>query len=228
MKLHIALFGVLPYLALASFVIGHIWRWRYDQFGWTTRTSQLMEKRWLMWGSPIFHAGLLLLILGHATGLLIPASLTTWLGISEETYHVIALVGGLLAGSLVAIGLTLLLLRRFVTKARLRIVTRSADLVMYVLLALTASAGMIATIGVNMLGGGYNYRETISVWLRSLFVANPNIELMASAPWLYQTHAVLALALIAIWPYTRLVHLWSIPLGYLVRPPIVYHSPVRK
>ncbi len=131
MNLALILFGVWPYLALAIFVVGHIWRWRQDQFGWTSRTSQLMEKRWLMIGSPILHIGILLAVAGHAMGLLIPASLTEALGISEHTYHMTAVVGGILAAILVVVGFTILMIRRFMTKARLRIVTRRADVVMY-------------------------------------------------------------------------------------------------
>jgi len=224
-----AFFAVWPYLALAVSVVGHVWRWREDQFGWTTRTSELLEKRWLMWGSPIFHVGLVFLVAGHAMGLVVPASVTTALGVSEETYHIIALSGGLLAGTLVIAGLVILLARRFVTKARLRLVTRRADIVMYVLLVIVASAGMWATVGVNMVTpGGFNYRETVAVWFRSIFLFNPDVAVMTGPgmQWIYQVHAVCAFALIALWPFTRLVHLWSIPLGYITRPLIVYHTPV--
>ncbi|MCL2736435.1 MAG: respiratory nitrate reductase subunit gamma [Propionibacteriaceae bacterium] len=227
MSLATAFFGVWPYIALTIFLVGHFWRWRYDQFGWTTRTSELMEKRWLMWGSPIFHVGVLLVVLGHALGLLVPPSATAALGLSEHGYHMMALSAGLVAGAVLVVGFVILLVRRFVTKARFRIVTRRADILMYVLVAVAAAAGLSATLGLGISTGAYDYRSTVSVWFRSVFAFNPNVDLMASAPWIFQVHAVAAFALIAVWPFTRLVHLWSIPLGYLVRPPIVYHTPAR-
>ena len=75
---------ILPYLALATFVIGHIWRWRYDQFGWTSRSTQLQERRLLKWGGPLFHYGTFAAIAGHVLGILVPESFTRWLGIPED------------------------------------------------------------------------------------------------------------------------------------------------
>jgi len=78
----VALWVVLPYIALTVFVVGHIWRWRTDQFGWTTRTTQLLENRWLRLGSPLFHLGVFAAIGGHVLGLLVPASWTAAVGVS--------------------------------------------------------------------------------------------------------------------------------------------------
>jgi nitrate reductase gamma subunit len=225
MNLDLVAWGVWPYLALGVFVVGHVWRWRQDQFGWTSRTSQLMEKRWLMIGSPLFHVGVLLAILGHAAGLVVPAWLTEALGISESAYHVVAVGGGVTAAALMGAGLLILLIRRFVTKARLRIITRPADIVMYVVLCLTALAGVTGTV--MNIPGGLDYRSTVSVWFRSVFAFQPDVAAMAGAPWIFQVHAACAFGLLAIWPFTRLVHVWSIPLGYLVRPRIVYHTAAR-
>ena len=90
----ILLWVVLPYVALAIFVLGHIWRYRYDKFGWTTRSSQLYERRLLRIGSPLFHFGILIVLLGHIGGLVIPKSWTEAVGISEDTYHMGAVVLG--------------------------------------------------------------------------------------------------------------------------------------
>ncbi len=81
------LFGVFPYLAMAVFVVGTIWRYKYDKFGWTTRSSQLYESRMLRIGSPLFHYGILLAVLGHAMGLVIPKAWTDALGIDQDIYH---------------------------------------------------------------------------------------------------------------------------------------------
>src|SRR5512144_669607 len=99
---------VLPYVSLAVFVVGHVWRYRYDQFGWTTRSSQIYESRLLRWGSPLFHFGILIALAGHVVGLVIPASWTEAVGVSEHAYHVVAVTSGTIAGAMASIGLVLL------------------------------------------------------------------------------------------------------------------------
>jgi nitrate reductase gamma subunit len=216
------LFAVLPYVCLAIFVVGHVARYRHDKLGWTTRTSEVLEKRWLMWGSPLFHFGALFVILGHAGGLLIPESWTRALGISDHAYHLVAVWAGAVAGLVMCVGLGLLVARRFVLSERLRLVTTPMDRVLYVLLGVEAFVGMWQTVGINILGGGYEYRGTVSVWFRQVLTFSPDASIMADAPWVYGLHAVLACLIIAVWPFTRLVHVWSVPLGYLARPYLVY------
>ena len=98
-------FVILPYVAIVSFVGGHLWRYRYDRFGWTTRSSQLYESRLLRLGSPLFHFGILLVALGHIGGLLIPESWTSAVGISEDQYHAVAFTVGTIAGLMTVVGL---------------------------------------------------------------------------------------------------------------------------
>ena len=216
-------FAILPYAALTCFVVGHFWRWRRDQFGWTTRTSQLLEHRWLALASPLFHVGALLVIAGHVMGLLIPAEATRAVGLADDAYHLVAVVGGLVGGALLAAGLVLLLIRRLKFHHRLRLVTTRVDWVLYALLLAIITIGLIVTFDQSVLGH-YDYRETVSVWFRSLFVLAPDVARIAAAPLVFQLHIGLAFALIALWPFTRLVHLWSVPLGYLVRPYVVYRA----
>ncbi len=104
--------GVVPYLCLATFVVGHFWRYRYDKFGWTTRSSQLYENRLLRIGSPLFHFGILGVFVGHIIGLLVPQSWTDAVGISEDIYHFVAVAGGLLAGVVTLVGMAILIYRR--------------------------------------------------------------------------------------------------------------------
>lgn len=212
---------VLPYLCLAVFVVGHIWRWRHDQFGWTTHTSQVLENRLLRLGSPLFHLGVLGVAGGHLMGLLVPASVTERIGISEHTYHLTAVWGGTVTGLILVTGLVLLIIRR-VINGRVRRVTTRMDKVLYAALAAMAALGMIATVGVNLLGGGYDYRETVAVWFRGIFWFQPDPALMSGAPLVYQLHAIGGFLFLALWPFTRLVHVWSAPLAYLWRPYVVY------
>jgi len=225
MSWSIAAFAVWPYVALTIFVAGHIWRWRTDKFGLTTRTTEICEKKWLLWASPTFHVGLLMVILGHGLGLLVPPAATTALGVPEHVYHMVAMIAGVIAGCVLVIGIVLLILRRFIMKTRLRLVTRPGDIVMYILLACVVTLGMWTTFSQTVLGS-FDYRESVSIWFRSVFYANPAVDLMASAPVLFQIHAIVAFGLFAVWPFSRLVHLWSAPVGYLTRPLIVYRPPV--
>ncbi|TSD97300.1 respiratory nitrate reductase subunit gamma [Skermania sp. ID1734] len=217
----------LPYVAFTSFLVGHVWRYRYDQFGWTTRSSQIHESRLLKLGSPLFHFGMLAVIGGHALGLLIPESWTSFFGISEHTYHLISVTAGSVSGVAVIAGLAILVYRR-VTVPAVRQATSRSDKIMYVLLAAALLTGMWNTMGTNLIAGSYDYRQTVSPWFRSLFSLHPQPELMVGTPLSYQVHGLVVLALIAIWPYTRLVHMFSAPVGYLVRPYVVYRSKDRQ
>ena len=217
------LWVVLPYIALAIFVLGHVWRYRYDKFGWTTRSSQLYERRLLRIGSPLFHFGILVVLLGHIGGLLIPKSWTEAAGISEHMYHIGAVVLGTIAGIATVGGLAILIYRRRTVGPVFSATTRN-DKAMYVSLTLTIVLGLAATVAANVVGGGYDYRETISPWFRSIFYLQPDPALMSGAPVLFKLHAISALLLFAAWPFTRLVHMLTAPLGYLTRPYIVYRS----
>ncbi|MET7378386.1 respiratory nitrate reductase subunit gamma [Streptomyces sp. NPDC005526] len=219
----ILLWVVLPYVSLAVFVLGHIWRYRYDKFGWTTRSSQLYERRLLRIGSPLFHFGILVVLLGHIGGLLVPKSWTEALGIGEHAYHVSAVLLGTVAGVATVGGLAILVYRRRTVGPVFSATTRN-DKAMYVSLSLTIVLGLAATVAANLVGGGYDYRETISPWFRSFFSFTPDPALMAGAPLLFRLHALSALLLFAFWPFTRLVHMLTAPLGYLTRPYIVYRS----
>ncbi|MET9390967.1 respiratory nitrate reductase subunit gamma [Streptomyces sp. NPDC006624] len=219
----ILLWVALPYVALALFALGHLWRYRYDKFGWTTRSSQLYERRLLRIGSPLFHFGILVVLIGHVGGLLVPKSWTEAAGISEHTYHVGAVVLGTIAGVATLGGLAVLIYRRRTVGPVFSATTRN-DKAMYLSLTVTICLGLAATVAANLVGGGYDYRETISPWFRSIFYLQPDPDLMTGAPVLFQLHAVSALLLFAAWPFTRLVHMLTAPVGYLTRPYIVYRS----
>jgi len=219
------LWVIVPYVCLAVFVVGHVWRYRYDKFGWTTRSSQLYEDRLLRIGSPLFHFGMLGVVAGHVIGLVIPQVWTNALGLSADTYHVIALAGGIPAGIAAVVGLAILVYRRRTTGPVFSATTVN-DKAMYAVLGTVIVLGMWNTVAGSLLqfGGEYNYREGVSVWFRSIFALQPQPELMAEAPIGFQLHALLAFLLFAMWPFTRLVHVFSAPIGYLTRPYLVYRS----
>jgi len=226
---NVFLWVIVPYVCLAAFILGHWWRYRFDKFGWTTRSSQLHESRLLRLGSPLFHFGMLGVVAGHIIGLLIPQSWTNTVGVSETAYHWVALIGGLASGLLTVVGMAILIYRRRTTGPVFS-ATTPMDKVMYAVLGAVIVLGMWNTIASSLFGLGgvggdaYNYREGVSLWFRSLFALNPDTQVMADAPLGFQLHALLACLLFALWPFTRLVHVFSAPVGYLTRPYIVYRS----
>ncbi len=215
---------IAPYVTAAIAVVGTWWRYRYDKFGWTTRSSQLYESRLLQIGSPLFHFGSFVVIAGHIAGLFIPASWTAALGMSDHVYHLQALIFGLPAGLATLIGVGLLIYRRRSHAAVFR-ATTVGDKLMYLVLVCALVAGMSCTLmGATAYGVEHDYRETVSVWFRSIWLLDPRGDLMAQSPLYYQVHVLIALTLFALWPFTRLVHAFSAPIGYLFRPYIVYRS----
>jgi nitrate reductase gamma subunit len=218
------LWGVLPYVALVVLVTGTVWRYRYDRFGWTTRSSQLYESRLLRIGSPLFHFGILVVVIGHVGGLVIPESWTEAVGVTEGIYHFNALLFGVVAGVATLAGLAILIYRRRTT-GPVFMATTNNDKVMYVVLVAAIVLGLWTTlVAVGAGHEAHNYRETVSPWFRSLFVLQPDVDAMAAAPVQFHVHVLVALLLFTMWPFTRLVHAFTAPLHYLFRPYIVYRS----
>lgn len=221
-RVDLLLWVAIPYLSLAVFVVGHVWRYRRDQLAWTARSTQLLERPLLRLGSLLFHFGVLAVIGGHVLGILVPSGVTEAIGISEHTYHLIALVAGGTAGVAMTAGFVLLVFRR-AANPRVRATTSRGDLLMYPLLGVALGTGMLATFGANLVDA-YDYRETVAPWFRGIFTFRPDTELMTGAPFLFQLHAASVFLLYAVWPFSRLVHAWSVPLAYLQRSWILYRS----
>ncbi len=217
------LWVIYPYLALATMVIGSLYRYAHNPMSWGSRSSELLEKRWLQWGSPLFHYGILAVIIGHVAGLLIPLRVYQALGISAAMYHQNADILGGVAGMATWLGLAILLIRRF-GNARVRRNSSTGDMVALILLFIVVTSGNYLTIVRNNLVGPYEYRATVGPWLRGLLGLHPNAALMAHVPVLFQVHIIVAFLVFAISPFTRLVHIWSLPLAYLRRVPVQYRD----
>lgn len=218
------LWAILPYFALGIFVVGHWWRYRRDQFQWTTRSTQILDRRVLGWASPAFHFGILAAAGGHVVGVVIPSSFTETFGITEHQYHYFAIVMGGIAGIVTLAGFFGLLYRR-VTSDRVRRTTTGVDMLAYGVLTAMIVIGCYLTLWNAVLADhAFNYRDTIGTWFRSVFAFNPNIAAATNdqVPFLYQLHAVLGWVFWACFPFTRLVHVWSVPLAYIGRPYILY------
>jgi nitrate reductase gamma subunit len=217
----IAMWVVFPYLCLGISTGGHIWRFRADGFRWSNRTIKADEKRSLGLGSALFHYGIIASMAGHALGLLVPASLVTAAGEDPTLYRSIAVVGGILAGSVSAVGLGILMYRRLTNK-HLRKRTAGLDGLSYALLGIVIVLGLCET-SLNLFGTVTDFRETVSVWFRGILTFSADPQLIAGAPLFLQAHVIAGLLLCAIWPFTRLVHTWSAPAESLWKPS-VYRS----
>ncbi|NOY76891.1 MAG: respiratory nitrate reductase subunit gamma [Calditrichaeota bacterium] len=218
------LWVIFPYVMLTIFVVGHIYRYLTDQMGWTSESSEFLEKKSLRWGSLLFHYGILLVFGGHVVGLLVPKSILATVGVSDEAYHLVAVYFGGAAGVVTVIGLFLLLVRRY-GDTRVSVTSNFGDKFIALLLFLVIGFGIYNTLGFNLFVGGFDYRTTISPWLRGLIVFSPNPNLMLGVPLVYRLHVIFAFLVFGVWPFTRLVHVWSVPIAYLTRSPIIYRKP---
>ena len=218
----VLLWIIFPYAAVATFVVGTWWRYRADQFGWTSGSTQLFEQKILGWAGPAFHYGALAAVGGHIVGLMIPKSFTDAIGMSEHTYRWFSAIAGAVAGAVCVVGFVGLLYRR-ITNVRVRRTTSRTDLLVYFLLVVLIGLGCWMTFAHNLITASpYDYRDSIAAWWRSLFILQPDVAAVQGANTVYQVHAIVAWAFWALFPFSRLVHAWSIPLQYLGRPHILY------
>ncbi|MBI4267599.1 MAG: respiratory nitrate reductase subunit gamma [Chloroflexi bacterium] len=211
--INLFLFGIFPYVALGIAIVGLVWRYTTNQFTFSSVSSQFLENRQLFWGSVPWHFGIILILAGHLVGVLFPDSIMAFNGVPVRLY---ILEGTALAlGIMTFAGLLFLLLRRG-TNPRVRMVTTTMDLVLLLLLLLTIVTGVGTAIFYRW-GSGW-YVQTATPYLRSLFTLNPAVDYVSSLPILVKIHVFNAFVLLAVFPFTRLVHMLSVPLAYLWRP----------
>lgn len=211
-----------PYITLTIFVVGHIYRYNHDQFGWSAQSSQFLKTDPLLkWGSILFHYGVILVFFGHVGGILVPQSFYPLIGITEEMYHFGAVWFGGAAGAAMVIGGALLTARRLRNK-RISTTGSRKDLWVLLLIGIVTVVGFTNTAWYTATGGEFDYRDTIGPWFRGILTFRPMPEMLATAPWGFQAHVFAAFTLFAVWPFTRLVHVWSLPLEYIKRRYIIY------
>ncbi|WP_033827066.1 respiratory nitrate reductase subunit gamma [Bacillus andreraoultii] len=224
--LNLFLWAILPYIVLTIFIGGLIYRYQKDQFGWTTKSSELLEKRRLRVGSLLFHWGIIFVFGGHIAGILVPIEFYEALGIPEHIYHRIAIILGMPAGIIAFIGIFLLFYRRIRVK-RIKLTTSTGDWVALFFVILAIGTGLTATT-LNINSNGFDYRTTIAPWFRGLFTFHVQPELMVYIPIWFKIHILSTFALYIIWPFTRLVHAFSFPLRYLRRNYVIYKRRIRE
>jgi nitrate reductase gamma subunit len=214
--MNVLVFVAFPYITLTIFVAGHALRYLTDRYGWTARSSEFLEKDRLAYGATVFHWGMLLVLFGHIGGLLIPQRFLDLVGINGEAHSLIAHYSGIVTGGAAFVGLGLLIYRRM-TNSRVRRTTTGNDLLTVWGLLLVICTGLYAVFF-----GDFYILDTVAPWIRSIVTFRPDPSLMLPVPLSYKVHIISALALLAFSPFSRLVHIWSAPLGYFFRGWIEY------
>lgn len=213
MSFHELAFVAVPYAAVLLAVVGTAYRFRYRKFTVSSLSSQLLERSKLYWGSIPFHWGILIILLGHLLALIIPASFTAWNSVPVRLYALE--ITGFALGLWALVGLIVLLIRRMGDK-RIRAVTTPMDLVVLGLLGAQVVTGLIVAGGYRF--GSFWGPEVFTPYLRSLFVLDPRPELLADLALVIRLHAFLFFVFLAVFPFTRLVHIVTVPLQYIFRP----------
>lgn len=220
------LWVVFPWAMMASFVGGIIWVFATKNWTVTAKSSEVLEKKQLMWGSIFLHVGILGELAGHIQGMLIPESFMTAIGNGPKQFEMIANIGGAVFGTIIFIGILILTYRRF-TNARVFFTSSWTDIVVDVALLVIIVFGMMSSFIASPLhlgGANFDYRQVIGVWARSLFSFNVQWRPMIDVYWIYKAHMIAAFALMGFFPYTRLMHALTIPMQYIFRRLIVYRT----
>lgn len=214
--LNTLLFGIYPYIAFAVFLIGCVIRFDRDQYTWKASSSQLLDRSSLRLGSNLFHVGVLLIIAGHLVGLLTPHALYTQV-ISVASKQLLAMVAGGIFGTLCFVGLLLLILRRL-HSPRLRAHTRFSDwLVLWMLFAQVSLGLGTIVVSAQHLEGGSMLK--LAEWAQHIVTFRSGAaDFIADESLIFKMHIWLGLSLFVVAPFTRLVHVISAPVWYLLRP----------
>lgn len=210
------LFGVFPYLALFTFFLFTIHRYRTHRFSYSSLSSQFLENQDHFWGMVPFHYGILAVLLGHIVAFLIPREILAWNSQPLRLY--ILEITALIFGLLTVVGLLSALVRRLVY-TKVRDVTSAMDWVLYALLLVQVASGVY--IAVFHGWGSSWFAASIAPYLWSVVMLNPDISYVTALPFSVKLHMVNASILIGLVPFTRLVHVLVIPNPYLWRKPQV-------
>ncbi len=209
------LFTWYPYFCLTVFLLGSLIRFDREQYSWRASSSQLLRRKQLQWGSNLFHVGILVLLFGHAVGLLTPKAIYS-LFVTVEQKQLLAIVVGGIAGIACFIGLTMLLHRRL-SDARILATSTRMDLLVLGLLWLQLTLGLI-TLPFSLSHSDGSVMLTLAHWAQGILTLQPiDTRELQPLAWPYKTHLVLGMTIFLVFPFSRLVHIWSAPVWYLGR-----------
>lgn len=210
------LFGWYPYLCLTVFLVGSWLRFDREQYTWRSGSSQLLRRRQLSWGSNLFHVGILVIFMGHFVGLLTPIWIFDMLGVSHGAKQWLAIIAGGVAGVMCFVGITLLVHRRLFD-ARIRRTSSFGDIAVLLLLYAQLILGL-STIPLSL--GHLDGHEMVKFmnWAQGILTLKPGVSaLVADVHIIFKLHLLLGMTLFLVFPFTRLVHIWSAPIWYLGR-----------
>lgn len=209
------LFVWYPYVCISAFVFGSLIRFDREQYTWRASSSQLLRRRQLAWGSNLFHFGILFLFFGHAIGLLTPKAIYT-LFVTVEQKQRFAVIAGGIAGLVCFIGLTLLLHRRLFD-ARIRQTSTYMDLAILLILWVQLCLGLI-TLPFSYGHADGDAMLRLSSWAQGIVTVTPvDAKTLQGLEWPFLVHLVLGMTIFLLFPFSRLVHVWSAPIWYLGR-----------
>jgi nitrate reductase gamma subunit len=219
MNLTNLLFGIYPYIALTTFVVGSLVRFDREQYTWKADSSQFFEKELLRKGSILFHIGVIALFFGHFAGLVTPHSMFLGMGISDMGHQYIAIILGAVFGSICMMGGVILWKRRMYNP-RVRANSRFMDIFILDWILVTLAVGLI-TIPVSLyhaINGDASTMILLADWVQGMLVLNADPTLLNDVGFLYKLHLFLGMSVFFLFPFTRLIHVWSAPLSYIARP----------
>jgi len=215
--MHEFLFGIYPYIALTVLILGSIARYERDPFTWKTSSSQLLRRKQLVIGSSLFHVGVLVIFFGHLVGLLTPIQVFDALGIGHGFKQVLAVVAGGIAGIMALVGGLMLFHRRW-TDPRIRKTSSFADIAILALLLIQLVLGL-GTIFISLQHLDGHEMTTFMAWALGIFTFDGQAaSYISEAALIFKIHLFLGLTIFLLFPFTRLVHMLSVPLRYITRP----------
>ncbi len=209
------LFGIYPYIAIVTMILGSILRYDQNPYSWKADSSQLLSRKGLRWGSNLFHVGILLLFFGHLVGLLTPH----WAYdpfISAGDKQMVAMVAGGIFGTMSLVGMIILIWRR-VGNPRIRATTKPMDMAILLILFVQMILGL-ATIPVSAQHPDGSSMIALASWAQSIVTFQPGAaDFIADQALIFKLHIFLGLTIFLLFPFTRLVHMFSAPLKYILR-----------
>lgn len=218
MDFHTLIFGVYPYFATTVFLLGSWIRFDHEQYTWKSDSSQLLSKKGMRFASNFFHVGILALFFGHLVGLLTPHQVFLALGVSDMTHQWTAISAGMIFGAMCFIGGVALWMRRMFNR-RVRAASRWMDINILGWLILTVFLGL-TTLPVSIShanAGDPSVMILLADWVQSILYLQPNPDLIRDVSLVYKLHIFVGMSVFLFFPFTRLVHIWSAPIGYLGR-----------
>ena len=212
------LFGYYPYIAMSVFLLGSLARFERDQFRWRTGSSQLLSSDdAFRRGSNLFHIGILLLFFGHFIGLLTPPVVYHSLGLSTSAKQILAVIAGGIFGSICLVGIYLLIRRRL-TDPRVRATSSRMDIFILLLIGFQLVLGLL-TLPVSIYHYDGSSMLLLSEWAQRIVTFRSGAaDVIADINFLFKLHLFFGITLFLVFPFSRLVHVWSVPLGYVNRP----------